>query len=837
MRHAVAPTLLSLCLRASLLGLASAPLLAQAAGQPFQIAAGPLEQALNSFASQAGILLSYDPQLSQGRQAPPLHGDYAIADGLAQLLAGSGLRAVRSTDGSYHLELAAEQGQLQLQSLSVMAELDSPVGEDRGYVAYNSRSASKTNTPLAATPRSVSVVTQQQLKDRNSQTISDALRYSAGIQGGYFGEDNKQDWFILRGFKQANNGLFQDGVRVYSSGFYSWQVDPYLLERVEVLKGASSVLYGQSTPGGIINLQSKRPNAEARNEVGLQYGSFSRQQLHFDVGSDLDSQGSMRFRLVGLSRDTGTQVEQVDSERLLLAPSLRIDFAEDSSLTLLASWQQDNSQPQLQFLPAEGSLWATGNGRIADDVAVGNPAYEKFDRRQFNIGYELNHRLDEHWDFQQNMRYGKLDVELRQMYYAGHAIDLLNRAAGVLASRLNLPFDTAFALASGALPDLNDPSRRTIMRGLTYTDGQADNLSLDNRLLQHWSQDNLESTLLLGLDYQQLHIDEQAFASDPLIREPLDIYQPIYPAGTSLINSATLAPLSAADLQHKQTRPDQLGLYLQHQLKLDERWVSQLAMRYDDARSDLNNRSSGVNKSLRDHAMTWSAGLAYLADHGLTPYASYSEFFLPVTDINPSSGEPYQPEQGEQYEVGVKYLPEQLDASVSLALFELTQDNVRKNGSHGVRTQLGQVRSRGVELEASADLSPQLQLTGALTLLDAQTRRSTLAAEQGRRPSQVAERLASLWAVYHFDQGPLSGFNLGMGARYTGASYGDNQESAQLRVPSFTVYDAMLSYRLDDLTLQLNANNLTDKQYIATCDYYCWYGNRRNLIASLSYAW
>lgn len=185
----------------------------------------------------------------------------------------------------------------------------------------------------------------------------------------------------------------------------------------------------------------------------------------------------------------------------------------------------------------------------------------------------------------------------------------------------------------------------------------------------------------------------------------------------------------------------------------------------------------------------------------------------------------------------MKYLPEQLDASVSLALFELTQDNVRKNGSHGVRTQLGQVRSRGVELEASADLSPQLQLTGALTLLDAQTRRSTLAAEQGRRPSQVAERLASLWAVYHFDQGPLSGFNLGMGARYTGASYGDNQESAQLRVPSFTVYDAMLSYRLDGLTLQLNANNLTDKQYIATCDYYCWYGNRRNLIASLSYAW
>lgn len=690
---------------------------------------------------------------------------------------------------------------VELQSISITGELDSPVGEDTGYAAKNSRSATKTNTPLNETPRSVVVVTEQQMRDRNVSSIGDALRYSPGIQGNYFGEDNKQDWFIVRGFKQANNGIFQDGVRVYSSGFYSWQVDPYALERVEVLKGAASVLYGQSTPGGVINLQSKRPTREPSGEVGAQYGSYDRKQLNLDVGGALDDSGNVLYRVVALTRDTGTQVDDVDAKRQLIAPSLTLNLNDATSLTLLASFQKDDSDPQLQFLPAAGALYDAGFGYIDDDTAFGNPAYETFQRSQYTLGYELNHRINDNWDFQQNMRYGHMDLEVRQMYFAGAS-----------------PFD---------------PSGRTPLRGLTYHDGTANNLSLDNRLVNYAVGENVESTFLVGVDYQRLNIKDEGYATDPLIVDAFNPYNPSYGA-VALINRQTFAPFTDADLQDKRTRADQVGLYVQEQLKLNDKWVFILGGRYDKARTDLDNRTTGVSQDVRDEEFTWSAGVAYLFENGLTPYASYSEFFLPVTALNTTTQQPFQPETGDQKEVGLKYQPPGFDGYVNIAAFELTQQNVRKTAPGGIQTQLGEVTARGIELEAVADVTEQFSVTGSMTFLDPEITKSPVAGERGSAPSQVAERLASLWGTYRFG-GALDGFALGAGVRYTGETYGDNTET--LKVPSYTLYDAMASYRFDQVTVQLNANNLTDKQYVATCDFNCFYGNRRNVTASVSYAW
>lgn len=708
-------------------------------------------------------------------------------------------------------EEAAEKP-LELDALYISGELDSPVGEDQGYVAKNSRSATKINTPLHETPRSVSVVTEQQMRDRNVQSVSQALQYSAGVQAGFYGEDNKQDWFIIRGFKQANQGLFMDGARVFSSGFYSWQLDPYMLERVEVLKGAASVLYGQTPPGGLINLQSKRPNIGQKNEIGLQYGSFNRKQLHFDVGGQLDEQGDVAFRVVGLSRDTGTQVDDVDAERLLLAPSMTINFDADTSLTLLASVQKDNSDPQLQFLPASGTIAHNPNGKIDTDTAVGDPGYEKFDRTQYTLGYEFNHRLNDTWDFQQNLRYGHMEVELRQLYSLGFVNDYI--------------------------PAL-DPNRRLLVRGLTYEDGQAESISTDNRLLGTWLGENWENNLLVGFDYQLLNIDAKSPARDPNslngVIPVLDIYNPKH-SNLSFPGQGSVTygePIGDFAVQDKHTRADQFGYYLQNQLKLDK-WVMLLGGRYDESHSDFDNRSTGAGFQVKDQSFTWSTGLAYVMDNGLTPYASYSQFFSPVTSLNTSTGRPFEPEEGDQYELGLKYQPAGMDASFSAALFELTQENVRKTLPGGIQTQLGEVRSRGLELEAQANLSESLSLVASYTKLDAQTTKSTRPAEVDRKPANVADEMASLWANYQFHGGLLDGLSIGAGARHTSSSYGDNTET--LEVPSYTLFDAMLSYKLQDVTLQLNANNLTDKEYISACDYYCWYGNRRNVIASVSYA-
>ena len=711
--------------------------------------------------------------------------------------------------GAFSVGLHAEEA-LQLEATNISGELDSPVGEDEGYVAKNSRSATKINTPLSETPRSVSVVTEQQMKDRNVQTVSQALQYSAGVQAGFYGEDNKQDWFIIRGFKQANYGLFMDGARVFSSGFYSWQIDPYMLERVEVLKGAASVLYGQTPPGGLINMQSKRPTIDAKNEIGLQYGSYDRKQINLDVGGQLDEEGRVLYRMVALSRDTGTQVDDVDAERILLAPSMTFSFDEDTSLTVLASMQNDNSDPQLQFLPASGTIAYNPNGDIDDDVAVGDPGYEKFDRTQYTLGYEFNHRLNDHWDFQQNLRYGHMDVELRQMYSLGFVNDYV--------------------------PAL-DPNRRLVVRGLSYEDGQAKSLSTDNRLLGTWFGNNWENNLLVGFDYQLLKIDTKSTASDPNsltgVIPVLDIYNPKYSNLTFLGQPTTYgAPIGDFALQQKDTRGDQFGYYVQNQLKLDN-WVFVLGGRYDEADTSFDNRTTGVGFDVDDQEFTWSGGVAYVMDSGLTPYASYSQFFLPVTSLNTSTGKPFEPEKGDQYELGLKYQPVGLDATFTAAIFELTQENVRKTLPGNIQTQLGEVRSRGIELEAQANVTENISLVANYTKLDPETTKTTRPAEKDKMPANVADELASLWAHYQFHGGMLDGLAFGAGVRHTSASYGDNTET--LEVPSYTLLDAMVSYQLQDVRLQLNANNVTDRQYISACDYYCWYGNRRNVIASVSY--
>ncbi|GAB3384570.1 TonB-dependent siderophore receptor [Azotobacter armeniacus] len=696
---------------------------------------------------------------------------------------------------------------VELDGVTVVADRDSPVGPDTGYTAKRTLAGTKTDTPLNEIPRSISITTEQQMRDRNVSTVSDALHYTAGVQTDVWGQDNRADWFIIRGFSQGNNGLYRDGNRVHSDGHFRWQTDPFLLERVEVLKGAASVLYGQNPPGGVVNLVTKRPTATRFGKIGVEYGSFDHKQMTLDMGGPLDDAGRILYRITALSWDKGNQVDHVNEERLLFAPTLTFNFTDDTTLTLRASMQRDNSDPTMQYPLAEGTRFRTANGKIHDDVAVGDPHYEKFERDQYTFGYEFQQRFNDAWSFQQNLRYGHLDLEYRHMYATSYLDDLQPGA---------------------------DPSRRLLMRGLGGSDGQSDSISVDNRLLYKWEGAWVQSTLLMGLDYQKLDVDNKRYARDPLVLEPIDIYNPRYGGQITLVDW-DLNPVTDADRQDFRTRFDQFGLYLQEQVKLDDHWVFLLGGRYDKARADLDNRTTDVDKSIRDEEFTWNAGVAYLFDNGLTPYFSYSEFFLPVADLNTRTGEPFEPEEGEQWEVGLKYQPPGFDGSFNLALFEMTQSNVRTSGAGGITTQLGEVRSKGIEFEAVANVTERLSLVGSMTYLDMETTKSLRANERGKTPSSVADRMASLWATYTFRGGPLGGLALGAGARYTGESWGDNTET--LEVPSRTLYDAMASYTWRDLKLQLNASNLTDKEYVSSCSYYCYYGERRNVTASLTYSW
>ncbi|WP_139684051.1 TonB-dependent siderophore receptor [Vibrio tasmaniensis] len=699
---------------------------------------------------------------------------------------------------------------------------DISVGPDFSYVGLSSRTATKTDVAIGETPRAISIVTREQMDDRASISIADALQYTPSIQANYFGEDNKQDWFVIRGFKQANSGLYQDGTRLYSSGFYSWQIDPFGLERVEILRGPGSALYGQTPPGGVINVVSKRPQFDGGSgQFAVEVGTDDRKQISLDVNSEVNDK--MAFRLQALGRKNGSRVDGVEAERIFIAPSLAYKFTDDTKITVLTSYQKDDSDPYLQFLPMEGTLTSNPNGKISDSRALGNTGWETFEREQISIGYEFEHHFNDRTYLMQNVRYSQMDINLRQMYYS--------RYIG----------DTALAPY--------DPTRSSIIRQASTEEGTSDAFNIDNRLIHKFTTGSVEHTLLTGIDYQSIDIDSKDYAADPIIGDgnsllpvpgvgnipsPIfNVFNPSYSTNVALLNPTTFAPLDESDRQTTKTKNNQLGLYLQDQMMIADKWAVQIGVRYDDSQNKTHNTTTGAKTKVDSEEWTTNFGVAYLMDSGFTPYASYAQSFNPIIQLD-QNGNPAKSERGEQYEVGLKYQPGSFDGYFNIAAFEVSKENLARQVA-GQLTQIGEVRNRGLELEAVANVTEALTLIGNVSFIDSEITEDATSSNVGNTPSQIADQLASAWANYRFLNGPLDGLTIGAGARYVGDSYADNTETN--KVSSYTLFDATLSYRIEDYKFQVAAKNLADKEYVATCDYYCFYGDRRNVIASVTYDW
>ncbi|KXO07551.1 Ferric hydroxamate outer membrane receptor FhuA [Moritella sp. JT01] len=712
------------------------------------------------------------------------------------------------------------------QEVVVTAEFSNPIGPDFGYVGENSMTATKTDMPISKTPRAVSVVTREQMDDRASVSVADALQYTPSIQANFYGEDNKQDWFVIRGFNQANDGLYQDGTRVDSAGFYSYQVDPFGLERVEILRGPASVLYGQNPPGGVINVISKRPqHGGSFGFVSVDYGTNDRQQLSLDLGSDITD--DIAWRLVALGRKNGTDVDNVEAERIYLAPSVSVNFSDNTNLTVLASYQKDDSDPYLQFLPMEGSLTENKNGFIGDDVAIGNPDYEKFERTQAALGYEFSHKFNESVQFAQSVRYSQLDIDLKQMYALGYAQDF-----GLEATRTN------------------------IVRGLSSEEGKSKSFSADNRLIYKFNTGKLEHTLLSGIDYRWLDIKGQSFGGRVLVADGntpikvptpypgiyLDTYNPLfnpynpsYTDNVTLLDGATFQPVTDTDRETTTSEKHQLGGYLQEQMLINDAIAITLGVRFDNTKSTYENKSTNKKQVVSNQEWTKSAGIAYIFENGLTPYANYAEHFQPILKLD-KNGNSALPESGKQFEIGLKYLPQSFDGSFNAALFQINKENMATSDAAGNLLQIGEVENKGIELEAVANVTSGLSLVANATFMDSEIVKDNDAFKVGNRPMQVANTLASAWANYRFFGNSLEGLAVGVGGRYVGETYADDTETT--KVADFTLMDATVSYTINNMKIQIAAKNLMDKEYVSTCGYgNCFYGNGRNVIASLSYAW
>ncbi|WEF12851.1 TonB-dependent siderophore receptor [Pectobacterium actinidiae] len=782
--------LLARTLRAGVLGASFASVLPMAAVyaasaasvQQYTVSSGPLNQVLNQFAQQAGVLLSYDPAVVAGKHGAGLRGNYSVEQGFQQILSNSGLSAQYSADGSVTLVQRTASEPVSV-SAPVIAK------NDRIVVTAPPNTAMKLDVPISETPRAVSVVTEKQIEERGAQKIDQALRYSSGILATPYGPDNKAEWVTIRGF--SDQSRFQNGLATLNEdGFYGQQIEPFGVERIEVLKGPASVLYGQNPPGGLVNVITKRPTRLPQGKVELEYGSNDYRHLAVDSAGPLKDDGSVLYRVVALARDTSGEMDFSKSKRLYLAPSVTL-LGEDTELTVLASYMETKSDTTNGFKLPYGTLHDTPFGKVGYKTSLGEPGMNRHDTRQFSLGYEFTHHLNDTWTFHQNVNYTYLNLDLRNAY---------------------------------ALSMAND---RQANRGLTYRDGFAQNWATDNRLVGEWQWEDIENTLLLGFDYRRANTqsrDGNLYA----FGDPIDIFNPVYGNYTSP-DSQLFA--------HRSGR-HQTGYYVQNQIKYDERLIVLLGGRYDVAKSRDRNFSSGADTRTDDTKFTKTAGVMYLFDNGISPYVSYSESFLPVSGRD-GYERPYVPEEGQQTEVGVKYTPEGFNGYASAALFNLEQKNVKttdpKNPS--LTIQAGEARSRGLELELSGEVYTGLTLTANYTYNEVETTKSGTIGEVGKRLPGLPEHIVSGWATYAFN-GKLEGLSLGSGVRYVGSSYGDIANSADMKVPAYTLWDAMIAYDFSkDWRLHVNATNLTNREYVSACNYWCYYGEGRNVSANVSYRW
>jgi iron complex outermembrane receptor protein len=552
------------------------------------------------------------------------------------------------------------------------------------------------------------------------------------------------------------------------------------------------VLYGQTGPGGIVNVVTKRPTAEQLRELELSAGSFGNKQAAFDWGGPMGADGQWSYRLTGLVRDSDTQTDFVKNDRRYIAPALTWRPAAGTTLTLLAHHQKDSQGAAVNnSLPRIGTLSPNPNGQIPINRYPGEPAFDKFEKTQSSIGYLLDHRLDETWTYKQNLRYSDVESDYANAYADGLGAD-----------------------------------QRTVDR-FTYTPRDAAKTwRLDNHMQAVWTQGKFDHTVLFGLDYQRTRYAFKAgFGTAP----PIDIYTPVYGAPVA----------DPALYEDSQTHASQIGLYWQNQIKFDRRWVFLLGGRWDRAKIDKSDSIGSSSTQQSDSEVTWRTGVVHLFDSGLAPYASYSTSFEPAIGTN-AAGNSFTPTAGKQAELGLRYQPEGSRDLFSVALFELTQRNVLTTdpANPAFRIQTGEVRSRGIELEGKFAITQVLNLTASYTHLDARITKSNDGVE-GNRRGRVPQDVATLWADYTVRSGGLRGLGVGAGARFTGKTPVADTNVHSL--PARTLVDAMLRYDWDQYTASLNATNLLNKKYVGVCynDGYgfCGYGPARNIVATLRYRW
>ncbi|MBI4785219.1 MAG: TonB-dependent siderophore receptor [Oscillatoriophycideae cyanobacterium NC_groundwater_1537_Pr4_S-0.65um_50_18] len=637
------------------------------------------------------------------------------------------------------------------------------------YFAPNANTATRTNTSLLDTPASVQVIPSQILEDQQILRIDDAVRNVSGVTGSFdpFGGSA----LTLRGFTADSftaGAILRDGFRLYDNLGVQETAN---LERIEVLRGLPSVLYGQSAPGGMINLVTKQPLSEPFYEAQLQVGNLGLVRPSFDLSGPLTTDASLRYRLnAAYQHEDGFRDFDTDVERFFVAPVLSWDIDDRTTLSFNLEYLNDQS-------PFDLGLVAIGDG--VADVPRDRITSEPDDIRETEsvlLGYNLEHEISDDWTLQNAFRYIHQDYNVEVF----------------------LPFTVD---ANGVI------TRYPAIRHYV-----SDDYSLQTSIVGEFSTGDLEHTLLAGVDLNWNRFDEQftkvALGSPSL----LNIFDPVYGL-VARPNFDDVAPQVPFDTEY-----DRIGVYLQDQIELG-RFNVVGSLRYDS----IDFRNTAENTQRADEAWSPRVGLVYGISDEVSLYASYSRSFTPNL-AQGVDGDFLEPETATGFEIGAK--AELLNGNLfaTLAYFDITKQNVATviDPLTGASASTGEQRSQGIELDVSGEILPGWNVIGFYAYTDARVTEDNVISV-GNRLFNSPYNSAGLWTTYEIQRGNLQGLGFGIGVNYVGDRAGDLDNS--FKVGDYLITNAALFYQRDRWRFGLNINNLFDVNYIRSVS-----NSRRNGI-------
>jgi iron complex outermembrane receptor protein len=659
----------------------------------------------------------------------------------------------------------------------------------------------KTDTPLIETPQPITIIDAETYISQGAVSVADTFRYVAGVQANTYGTDGRVDSNRIRGTSPLQ---FRDGMRDVYDNYASIRADPYNFSRIEVVRGPASVLFGQSSIGGIFNLVSKMPEfGRTGGEVALVYGSFNRKEAMADLNTPLSD--TVAARIVARVRDSDTQVDYITDNRVMIAPSVKWRPSDSTDVTLLGLYQEDRGGSQSTFLPLIGTLYANPlAGPLPNNTFPGTPGFDRYNGQLIQGTAIVEHRFSDTIKLSVKARYIDSSVDYSSQYPNSYSNPLAPYAA----------------------------DGRTIALAGAQTYARMAIFGTDNNVQFKFNTGSgIEHLLLAGVDYSWNRINR---TNTSLLNgaNVIDLYNPVDPRRFD-------APVLAGTTTLTRPSQTQIGFYGQDQIRFWDRVSVVLGVRHDDVTT-----GSLTAADRKDKATTWRAGIIGELFWGISPFFSYTESFLPITGNDPK-GVAYRPQTGRQLEAGIKWAPDRYTL-VNATAFHIKDRNRLVTNPAPVLTdpfptaqiQAGEVISRGFELEASRVLPKNFELRLNYAYTEA-------ANANGTPIDNLADHMASAWIDKTIRTSEDWSLRLGTGVRYVGESlsYGrvwvnsPQAPDGMIRTPEVTLVDALAEIKHDNWTFSINANNLLNKKFYAAClargD--CFIGAERTVFGTVRY--